>query len=112
MDYDVNGIWYSTVHRPDGNQVPVTYYLKVDGSTVTGTAESPAGSVSVDDGTYTDGVVKFKLTIDGNDYPHEFKATTDGKLVGSIDFGGQSVVVTAERSSAQPQTAPMPGAIL
>ena len=98
MDYNVSGIWYSTVCTPDGTQSPVTYAFKLDGSTVTGTAESPAGSVSVDDGTDTEGVVKFKLTIDGNDYPHEFKATTDGKLVGSIDFGGQSVAVTAERT--------------
>jgi hypothetical protein len=103
MDYDVNGRWLAIVKTPDGNNLLLTFDFKVDGGRVTGTGESPAGSVDIHDGTYADGVVKFKVTIDGQDYPHELTATADGKLVGSIDFGGGQVsYITAGRGAAPP----------
>lgn len=86
----------------NGNVLEITLDLKVDGCKMTGTAESPAGRVSVDDGTYADGVVKFKATVDGNDYPHESTATADGELLGTIHFGEQLVNIKAGREAAPP----------
>ena len=109
MDYDVNGRWLAIVKTPDGNDLLLTFDFKVDGGRVTGTGESPAGSVDIHDGTYADGVVKFKVTIDGQDYPHELTATADGKLVGSIDFGGGQVsYITAGRPSSMELVASVP----
>jgi hypothetical protein len=103
MDYDVNGKWFATVQTPDGNFLPLVYDFKVDGGTVTGTGISQAGSSDIHDGTYADGVVKFKITVDSQDYPHEFTATADGKLLGSIDYGGGQVsYITAGRGAAPP----------
>jgi hypothetical protein len=102
MDYDVTGLWSADCQTPDGNVVPVTYAFKVDGGSVTGTLQSPAGGWTIDDGTYANGVMKFKCTMDGNDYPQQFTPTADGKLVGYIDYGEQLVPITLERGKAPP----------
>lgn len=107
MDDDVSGRWHYFVKTPDGNDIHVTLDLMVNGGTVTGTAESPAGRVSVDDGTYGDGVVKFKVTMDGTDYPHELTATADGKFLGTLDLGGQVLHFTAARVAEPPESNPL-----
>jgi len=40
---DLNGKWTGVIRTPDGNDVQVVYNFKVNGDTLTGTAESPAG---------------------------------------------------------------------
>jgi hypothetical protein len=107
MDYDVTGRWYYSVKTPDGNDLHVTLELKVNGGKVTGTVESPAGIVSVDNGTYADGVAKFKITMDGNDYPHELTAAADGKFLGTLDLGGQVLHFTAVQVAEQPESNPL-----
>ena len=40
---DVNGKWTANLKTPDGNEFPLNYTLKSDGSVLTGTVESPQG---------------------------------------------------------------------
>ena len=93
---DLNGKWKGVIKTPDGNELPVTYTFKADGDKLTGTAESPAGTVTVDDGTITGDTFKFKVTVDGNDYPHTGKMYADSCGI-DIDFGGMKVHTTVTR---------------
>jgi hypothetical protein len=96
---DLNGKWTGVIKTPDGNDLPVTYNFKIDGTKLTGTAESPAGQVTVDDGTITGDDFKFKVTVDGNDYPHTGKFYSAADSCGlDIDFGGQKVHTTLKRA--------------
>jgi len=86
---DLNGKWKGAIKTPDGNEIQVTYNFKVDGDKLSGTADSPAGSVTIDNGKITGDTFSFKVTVDGNDYPHKGKFYTDSCGM-DIDFGGQS----------------------
>ncbi|HTE00389.1 MAG TPA: hypothetical protein VK668_13945 [Mucilaginibacter sp.] len=94
---DLNGKWTGVIKTPDGNDLQVTYNFKVDGTKLTGTAESPAGTITVDDGTVTGDTFKFKVTVDGNDYPHSGKLYADSCGL-DIDFGGNKVHTTLKRA--------------
>ena len=87
---DISGKWSGTIATPDGQDIPVTYNFKVDGEKLTGTADSPQGSVTIDDGKIKGDDFSFKVTVSGNDYPHTGKVYADS-LAMNLDFGGQKV---------------------
>lgn len=95
---DLNGKWTGVIRTPDGNDLQVTYNFKVDGDKLSGTAESPAGVVTIDDGTITGDAFKFKVTVDGNDYPHAGKMYADSCSL-DIDFGESKVHTTLVRAT-------------
>ena len=96
---DLNGKWTGVIKTPDGNDLQVTYNFKVDGDKLTGTGESPAGTVTIDDGKITGDTFTFKVTVDGSDYPHSGKMYADSCGL-DIDFGAQKVHTTLKRSPA------------
>ena len=96
---DLSGKWTGVIKTPDGNDLQVSYNFKVDGDKLTGTAESPAGQVTVDDGKVTGDTFSFKVTVDGNDYPHSGKVYADSCGL-DIDFGGQKIHTTLKRAPA------------
>jgi hypothetical protein len=96
---DLNGKWTGTITTPDGNDLEVTYNFKVSGDTLTGTAESPAGVVTIDNGKVSGDTFSFKVTVDGNDYPHTGKVYNDSCGL-DIDFGSQIVHTTLKRATA------------
>lgn len=96
---DLNGKWTGVIKTPDGNDLQVTYNFKVDGDKLTGTGESPAGTVTIDDGKITGDAFTFKVTVDGTDYPHSGKIYADSCGL-DIDFGGQKVHTTLKRAPA------------
>jgi hypothetical protein len=97
---DLNGRWKGVLTTPDGNEMQVFYNFKVDGEQLTGTAESPAGVVIVDNGRVTGDAFSFKVTVDGNDYPHTGRIAADTCEL-DIDFGSQKVHSTLGRSPSQ-----------
>jgi len=96
---DISGKWTGVIKTPDGNDLQVSYNFKVDGDKLTGTAESPAGQVTVDDGKVAGDTFSFKVTVDGNDYPHSGKIYADSCGL-DIDFGAQKVHTTLKRAPA------------
>jgi len=96
---DISGKWTGVIKTPDGNDLQVSYNFKVDGDKLTGTAESPAGQVTVDDGKITGDTFTFKVTVDGNDYPHSGKVYADSCGL-DIDFGAQKIHTTLKRAPA------------
>jgi hypothetical protein len=96
---DISGKWTGVIKTPDGNDLQVSYNFKVDGDKLTGTAESPAGQVTVDDGKITGDTFTFKVTVDGNDYPHSGKVYADSCGL-DIDFGAQKIHTTLKHAPA------------
>jgi hypothetical protein len=97
---DLSGKWKGTIKTPDGNELQVVYNFKADGDKLTGTAESPAGTVNIDDGKITGDTFSFKVTVDGADYPHKGKMYTDSCGI-DIDFGGATVHTTVTRDTSK-----------
>jgi hypothetical protein len=93
---DLNGKWSGTLKTPDGNEIPVTYNFKVEGDKLTGTAEGPEGAVTVDNGKVIKDSFSFKVTVDGNDYPHSGKVYEDSCGL-DVDFGTQKMHTTLKR---------------
>lgn len=94
---DLTGKWSGVITTPDGQQIAVTYNFKVDGNTVTGTADSPQGSVPIDNGKINGNDFSFSVTVGGNEYPHTGKLYTDSCGM-DIDLGGQKAHFTIKRA--------------
>lgn len=89
----LDGRWTGIVKTPDGDELNVAYNFKTDGDTLTGTAESPAGQVSIDSGKISGNTFSFDVTVSGNVYPHKGILYQDSCGV-DIDFGGGMMVHT------------------
>jgi hypothetical protein len=92
----LTGKWRGVVTTPDGNELQVTYTFKVTGNQLTGTGESPAGTVTIDDGKVSGESFSFKVTVDGNDYRHTGKFHGDSCDL-DIAFGEVIVHTTLTR---------------
>ena len=85
--FDLNGQWEG-VADANGQSVPFTLALKVDGEAVTGTGSSQMGDSVVKSGTWKDGKLAFQL--EGQNGVITLNAVViDGKLSGEFDFAGQ-----------------------
>lgn len=89
----LDGRWTGIVNTPDGNSLDVVYNFKTNGDTLTGTAQSPAGEVSIDNGKVSGNNFSFDVTVDGNVYPHKGILYTDSCGI-DIDFGAGTTVHT------------------
>ncbi|HET9713631.1 MAG TPA: hypothetical protein VFP64_17200 [Pyrinomonadaceae bacterium] len=85
--FDLNGQW-EAVADANGQPVPFTLTLKVEGETVTGSSSSQIGDSVVKSGTWKDG--KLTLQLEGQNGVISCTAIViDGKLSGEYDFAGQ-----------------------
>jgi hypothetical protein len=89
----LDGRWTGMIQTPDGNSLDVVYNFKTSGDTLTGTAASPAGEVSIDNGKVSGDNFSFEVTVDGNVYPHKGVLYTDSCGL-DIDFGAGAIVHT------------------
>lgn len=92
---DVTGKWKATIDGPQG-QMEVTFDLKSDGHTLTGTSTGPMGESPITDGSVDGDKVTF--TVSNGD----FKAVHKGKVTGNemkltVDVGDQTLEMTAKR---------------
>ena len=73
---DANGRWESKISGPDGD-IQLAFHFKVDGAKLTGSVETPNGSVDIEDGKVDgdkisfnthlgDSVIKHSGTISGD----------------------------------------------
>jgi len=83
----LSGEWDASADA-QGTSIPFTLKLKLDGDKVTGTSESPQGSLPISKGTFAAGKLSFSL-----DTPQGSIGLTgtvkDGKIMGDFDFAGQ-----------------------
>jgi hypothetical protein len=77
-----SGTWKWSAGRPGGGQArETTLKLKVDGDKVTGTISARGGDVAIEDGTYKDGEISFKVTRMGQG-GQSFTQKFHGKISG------------------------------
>jgi hypothetical protein len=96
---DLNGKWSGVLNAPDGNQYPLTYSFKVDGSKLTGTLEVNGTSVPLDSGRVSGNDIKFSVTVEGMAYPHAAKYYSAGDSVAvDVNFAGTKTHTTLKRA--------------
>ena len=85
---ELSGKWTGTITGPDGQDITLTYNIKVDGDKLTGTGESNGNSVNLDDGKITGNDFSFKVTnSEGVVIPHKGRYYPEADSVGmDIDF--------------------------
>jgi len=84
---DLNGKWVGVISIPGGQEIDVSYNFKVDGEKLTGTASSPSGDVSIDNGKINGDKFSFSVNVNGTEYPHTGKLYQDSCGM-DLDFGG------------------------
>lgn len=98
MFADLNGKWAGIIVTPDGQEINATYDFKVSGDSLTGTAESPAGVLPIEDGKIKGDDFSFTVTVEGTGYPHTGKVYTDSCGL-DIDFGGTKVHTVLKKAA-------------
>lgn len=95
---ELTGKWKGTVKMADGNIVPLTYILKVDGEKLTGTVITPQDDLPIYDGKVKGADFTFKVDVNGNAVPSSGKFYTEGDSVTMIaDLEGQKLKSTLKR---------------
>ena len=73
---DVDGRWQGSIGGPNGD-ITITYSFKTQGATLTGTAETPNGSVDITDGKVEGDKISFKTHFQDNAIDHEGTVSGD-----------------------------------
>ncbi len=100
---DVSGKWTGSVDTPDG-AVPLTFNLKADGATVTGTVTAAGPATEIKDGKLEGDVATFSFTTDYHGDAIKLlckaQATADGlKIQMGTEDGGWSAEFLAKKAS-------------
>jgi hypothetical protein len=84
---EISGEW-EAVADANGQAVPFTLSLKLDGEKITGSSSSQLGTANISNGTWKDG--KLAIVLEGGSGQITMVAAiVDGKLSGDFDFAGQ-----------------------
>jgi hypothetical protein len=87
------------LNRPDGNEYPLNYTFKTDNGNLTGTAQSPQGTVDITDGKIKGDSLSFSLESNGAKIGHTGKYLSAGDSVSlNIDFNGMKFHTTLKRA--------------
>jgi hypothetical protein len=99
---DVTGKWIGSVETPNG-PLELTYELKAEGETVTGTVSSPMGSLPIDQGKLAGDVLTYSVSIEGAVITHEAKlnATGDEIAIKATGDWGTSEYVVKKAAAAK-----------
>ncbi len=81
----------------DGNDLALTYTFKVDGEKVTGTAESPYGVSTVDNGKLKGADLTFTTSVNGMEIPQSGKVYADSVAL-DISVNGSTIHSTLTRA--------------
>ncbi|MGZ3777366.1 MAG: hypothetical protein ACXVI9_07190 [Mucilaginibacter sp.] len=96
---DLSGKWSGVINAPDGNQYPLNYTLKADGDKLTGTGDSPQGSVELTKGMIKGDSLSFHIDVNGVDVINSGKYYTAGDSIGlTIDYQGFKMHTTLKRA--------------
>ena len=97
---DLNGKWSGVLNAPDGNQYPLNYTFKADGDKLTGTGDSPQGSVDLTKGMIKGDSLSFHIDVNGVDVINSGKYYAAGDSIGlTIDYQGFKMHTTLKRAA-------------
>jgi len=85
---DLTGKWKGSIITGDGNQVPLTYIFKVDGTKLEGMIQTPQDDLKIYDGKITsDKEFTFKVDVNGDAVESKGKYYGDSVIVDPILSG-------------------------
>ena len=98
---DLSGKWTGVVKTPDGQDVTLTYIMKVDGDKLTGTGEANGNTVTINEGKINGNDFTFKITdTEGLVIPHSGKFYPEADSVSmNIDYNGAKMHTTLKREN-------------
>ena len=73
---DFNGRWESSLNTPNGD-VQLTFHFKFDGAKLTGSVETPNGSVDIEEGKVDGDNISFKTHVGDSEVKHDGKISGD-----------------------------------
>jgi len=99
MVADLSGKWTGVLKTPDGEDVTLTYTIKVDGDKLTGTAQAKGNTVTINEGQINGSDFTFKITdTEGVVIPHSGKFYSEADSVSmNIDYNGTKMHTTLKR---------------
>jgi hypothetical protein len=92
---DVNGKWVGSVDTPNG-PIELTYELKADGETLTGSVTSAMGTVALSNGKIAGEKLTYDVEIETGKITHEATVNADGTEIAvkaTGDWGTAEYVV-------------------
>ncbi len=98
---DANGKWTGSVKGPDGNDLDLTYTIKIDGNKLTGEAEAQSLTLKLDSGIVNGNDLQFSITNpEGVKIPHSGKYFAQGDSISmNIDYQGYKMHTTLKRAA-------------
>lgn len=95
---DINGKWSAMLKGPDGNEFPITYTFKTDGSMLTGTVTSEIGSFDISDGKVQGDSLWFTANIKTMKIKNAGRYYADGDSI-SLRVGTRATHTTLKRAT-------------
>src|SRR6201988_2655742 len=95
---DINGKWSAMLKGPDGNEFPISYTFKTDGSTLTGTLTSEIGTFDIADGKVEGDSLWFTANVNTMKIKNRGKYFADGDSI-SLRVGTRSTHTTLKRAA-------------
>lgn len=96
----LNGNWAGTLTAPDGNEYPLTYTFKTDGDILTGTSQSPQGTVGITDGKISGDSLLFAIDVSGVKVLNTGKYFSVGDSISlNVDYQGMKFHTTLKRAA-------------
>jgi hypothetical protein len=94
---DMNGKWTAMLKGPDGNEFPISYTFKTDGSKLTGTVTSQIGTFDISDGLVKGDSLWFTADLKNMKIKNKGKYYGDGDSI-SLRVGARSTHTTLKRA--------------
>jgi len=97
---DLNGKWTGTLVAPDGNEYPLNYTFKIDADKLTGTGQSPQGSIDLTEGKVKGDSLSFAIDVGGVKVINSGKYFSAGDSISlNIDYQGFKMHTTLKRAA-------------
>src|SRR5476651_2523925 len=89
----IDGKWSAMLKGPDGNEFPITYTFKADGTKLTGTLTSSIGTFSIVDGTIKGDSIYFTADLKNMQIKNKGRFYANGDSI-SLRVGAKSTHTT------------------
>lgn len=93
----ITGKWTARLKGPDGNEFPISYTFKSDGTAITGSVTSEIGTFDISDGIVKGDSLWFTANINTMHIKNKGKYYADGDSI-SLRVGARSTHTTLKRA--------------
>jgi hypothetical protein len=94
----VTGTWKGNAPGPDGQGMEITFTLKAEGATVTGTVVTPMGEIPISNGKVEGNALSFDADAGGMKIAHKCKVDGDTMTV-DVTFGESGMPPVAYKAN-------------